>query len=129
MNDPQQVYDEWAAKQEAVYGRPGMAVPPLPAPPSGVYLGDGLYASFDGYQFRLAAFNGVAVHDQVYLNVDGVLQNFLTYVDMVKSLAGATRPTCPGCRSFPARLIDDGRQAFCANDSCDVIAWNPKEAN
>lgn len=31
------------------------------------YLGDGLYASFDGFQVRVFAFNGVNTTDEVFL--------------------------------------------------------------
>jgi len=48
--------------------------------PGEVYLGDGLYASFDGYQFKLAAWNGIDVHDQVFLEPD-VLAAFMAYVE------------------------------------------------
>ncbi len=33
-----------------------------------VYLGDGLYAQFDGYQIALTAENGVEVLESVYLD-------------------------------------------------------------
>lgn len=33
-----------------------------------VYLGDGLYASYDGYQFRLYASNGMQVTNEVFLD-------------------------------------------------------------
>jgi hypothetical protein len=44
-----------------------------------VYLGDGLYASFDGYQIALAASDGVADVDTVYLE-PAVLAAFERYV-------------------------------------------------
>lgn len=31
------------------------------------YLGDGLYVSFDGYQFRLSAENGIETLNEVFL--------------------------------------------------------------
>jgi hypothetical protein len=42
------------------------------------YLGDGLYASFDGYQFKLRAPREASDHE-VYLE-DGVLSAFIAYV-------------------------------------------------
>ncbi len=47
------------------------------------YLGDGLYAEFDGYQIKLAASNGIADHDTVYLE-PGVLKAFLNYIENLK---------------------------------------------
>jgi len=51
-----------------------------------VYLGDGLYASFDGYQIELYAHNGIRKTSSVYL--DGqVLVAFLRFVEAVKANA------------------------------------------
>lgn len=50
-----------------------------------VYLGDGLYAQFNGWQIRLYASNGVSTQDQVFLEPH-VLANFLNYI---KPLQGA----------------------------------------
>lgn len=50
------------------------------------YLGDGLYASFDGYQIKLYASNGMETTDTVYLDGD-VLVRFLQYVEAVKEEA------------------------------------------
>lgn len=34
-------------------------------------------------------------------------------------------PNCPGCGAPPAALFDDGRQAFCSNDTdCRVVLWD-----
>lgn len=48
-------------------------------PPNGhgfrTFLGDGLFADFDGYQVVLTAENGIAAHDTVYLE-PGVLASF-----------------------------------------------------
>ena len=33
-------------------------------------------------------------------------------------------PTCPRCRE-PAVLLIGGTQAFCGNESCSVLMWNP----
>lgn len=44
------------------------------------YLGDGLYADFDGSQVELYASNGIAKTNQVFLD-PYVLQRFLDYVD------------------------------------------------
>jgi hypothetical protein len=48
-----------------------------------VYLGDGLYASFDGYQIELYASNGICKTNQVYLDPH-VLAAFLRYVESLK---------------------------------------------
>lgn len=43
------------------------------------YLGDGLYASYDGYQVRLYASNGRDVSNEVFLE-PGVLLAFVNYL-------------------------------------------------
>lgn len=48
------------------------------------YLGDGLYAEFDGYQFKLYAHNGVLATDAVYLD-PSVTQSFINYVADVRA--------------------------------------------
>jgi hypothetical protein len=48
-----------------------------------VYLGDGLYASFDGYQIELYASNRICKTNQVYLDPH-VLAAFLRYVESLK---------------------------------------------
>ena len=59
--------------------------PPQPEP---VYLGDGLYAQFDGFQIELYASNGVMKTNKVYLE-PSVLNAFLRYVeDLKKQLGG-----------------------------------------
>ena len=47
------------------------------------YLGDGLYASFDGYQIVLMANSHTEPTDTVYLEPE-VLENFLEYVRKLK---------------------------------------------
>jgi len=44
------------------------------------YLGDGLYASFDGYQIRLRAPRGFGVDHEVFLD-QTTLQAFLGFID------------------------------------------------
>lgn len=48
-----------------------------------IYLGDGLYANFDGYQIVLSAENGIYAHDTVYLD-PFVLAKFLKYIEELK---------------------------------------------
>jgi len=48
-----------------------------------VYLGDGLYAAFDGYQIELYASNGINKTNQVYLD-SHVLAAFLKYVEALE---------------------------------------------
>ena len=47
------------------------------------YLGDGLYADYDGYQFHLFSHDGVEILNQVFLD-DRVLGAFLSYIDYVR---------------------------------------------
>lgn len=47
------------------------------------YLGDGLYADFDGYQICLYASDGIGPTDTVYLEPQ-VLERFLEYVKKLK---------------------------------------------
>lgn len=49
------------------------------------YLGDGLYGDFDGYQFVLAASNGIVDTNTVYLD-PGVLENFQAYIQWVEQI-------------------------------------------
>lgn len=53
--------------------------PKLPEP---VYLGDGLYADFDGYQIELYASNGMRKTNQIYLE-PRVLEAFYRYAESV----------------------------------------------
>jgi hypothetical protein len=48
-----------------------------------VYLGDGLYAHFDGYQIELYASDGICKTDRVYLE-PAVFKTFLLYVESLK---------------------------------------------
>jgi hypothetical protein len=48
------------------------------------YLGDGLYAEFDGYQVELYASNGVTKTDSVYFDFD-VLKSFERFVEQVRA--------------------------------------------
>lgn len=47
------------------------------------YLGDGLYAEFDGFQIRLYASNGETTTNEVYLDmrVWGILRAFVNSLD------------------------------------------------
>lgn len=47
------------------------------------YLGDGLYASYDGFGYTLYAWDGVTRTDQVYLE-PAVLDAFNQFVDRMK---------------------------------------------
>jgi hypothetical protein len=59
---------------------------PPPAPRS--YLGDGLYAEFDGFQIRLWCDRGDSIHE-VYLEPD-VVAEFLRYIERLKGGPVAT---------------------------------------
>jgi hypothetical protein len=47
------------------------------------YLGDGLYVSFDGFQFRLYTSNGIQMISEVFLEPE-VLKNFEDYVQRIR---------------------------------------------
>ena len=49
------------------------------------YLGDGLYADFDGYQILLAANNGIRDTNIVYLEPE-VLKKFFAYVGVIERI-------------------------------------------
>lgn len=55
------------------------------------YLGDGLYADFDGYQIELYASNGERKTNSVYLE-PGVLASFLIYIENLKKAMNAGEP-------------------------------------
>lgn len=42
------------------------------------YLGDGLYANFDGHQLCLTAEDGIRVHETVFLEPE-VMHSFIAY--------------------------------------------------
>lgn len=50
------------------------------------YLGDGLYASFDGFQIRLYATDGVSVSNEVFME-PSVYDALLRFVDGLKEKA------------------------------------------
>jgi len=49
------------------------------------YLGDGLYADFDGYQIILAANNGIRDTNVVYLE-PSVLKKFFAYTELIEQI-------------------------------------------
>lgn len=62
------------------------AVPPsadIPKTLRTVYLGDGLYASFDGFQLRLYASDGISETNEVFLDSD-TLASLLQFVEFIK---------------------------------------------
>jgi hypothetical protein len=50
------------------------------------YLGDGVYADFDGYQIKLTAENGISATDTIYLE-PAVLEALNRYVEALKTTA------------------------------------------
>lgn len=52
------------------------------------FLGDGLFVSYDGYQYRLYASNGISVTNEVFLE-PSVLQNFLHYISRIRGAKGS----------------------------------------
>lgn len=55
------------------------------------YLGDGLYAEFDGYQVELYASNGISRTNRVFLE-PGVLASFLGYVSELRKAIAEHQP-------------------------------------
>ena len=35
-----------------------------------------------------------------------------------------TAPRCPGCDKPPMMILDNGHQAFCGSDDCQVLTWD-----
>ena len=56
-----------------------------------VYLGDALYAAYDGYQIVLYASNGETRTNTVYLE-PAVLAQFFSYVDELKKAVSERQP-------------------------------------
>lgn len=52
-----------------------------------VYLGDGLYARFDGFQFEVMANSHLNPTDTVYFNLDTIE----TFQDFIKECLGETK--------------------------------------
>lgn len=50
-----------------------------------VYLGDGLFASYDGWQIKLAANNGITDHDVVFLD-PSVISAFIAYKERLDNI-------------------------------------------
>jgi hypothetical protein len=48
------------------------------------YLGDGVYASFDGYTINLTTENGISVTNSIYMEPE-VMGAFFKYVEQFKS--------------------------------------------
>ena len=57
-------------------------------PSDKTYLGDGLYAAWDGYRIVLTAENGVTATDTVYLDED----TWAALVDYIDTLKKKARP-------------------------------------
>lgn len=57
-------------------------------PPEPTYLGDGLYASWDGHQIELYASNGIRKTNSVFL--DG--QVFAAFEEFVQRIKDANKP-------------------------------------
>lgn len=55
----------------------------LKAPAPDQFLGDGLYVSFDGWQYRVYATNGICTTNEVFLE-PSVLRAFENYVTRVR---------------------------------------------
>jgi len=62
-----------------------MPVDVSPKPPfEKVYLGDGLYAEFDGYQFEVYASNGMFKTNRVFMEPP-VVTSFFEYVARIRA--------------------------------------------
>ncbi len=53
-------------------------------PSNRIYLGDGLYAEFDGYQVALFAHDGIRATNTVYLEPQ-VLESFLRWIEGLRA--------------------------------------------
>ena len=40
-------------------------------------------------------------------------------------MAEILTPRCPVCDSDPVMVFGGGTQAFCGNDDCSTLCWNP----
>ena len=98
------------------------------------YLGDGLYASFDGYQIRLRAPRGFGVDHEVFLD-QTTLRAFLGFIEHCRNESEKTPPrakkstwplACGGAFSFvphdreAADAIQIDRIEFIASPSFDI---------
>ena len=52
------------------------------------YLGDGLYAHYDGYQIRLFSSNGIEIREQVFLDSE-TTHFFVSYVERLNEKKNA----------------------------------------
>ena len=43
-------------------------------------------------------------------------------------MAEILTPRCPLCNHLPAITIPGGIQAFCGNDDCVLLTWNPTKS-
>ncbi len=69
--------------------------------PYKAYLGDGVYADFDGYALLLTTENGVTVTNTIYLEPD-VIGGFQRYVTWLQErLEEEAAAPCPGCGQRP----------------------------
>lgn len=71
----------------AVYGAPPPFDPPSPPEPPNPnkrYLGDGVYAEYDGYYLWLTTSNGIYDTNKIALDND-VLHAFLKYIDSLRA--------------------------------------------
>jgi hypothetical protein len=50
------------------------------------YLGDGIYAEFDGYQICIFTSNGIRQENKIYFEGENI-ESFLEFVKQVKELA------------------------------------------
>lgn len=48
-------------------------------------------------------------------------------IEMPEDVAGLRCPFCPFCGDPPAFILVGAVQAFCRNDDCKVMIWNPSE--
>lgn len=87
------------------------------------YLGDGLYADFDGQTVRLFASNGVSTSNEVFLEADSLaaLLRYLVRVKTQQTLAPSF--TCPKC-SAVSYNPNDISQGYCAR--CDEFTGGKK---
>ena len=43
-------------------------------------------------------------------------------------MTGIPTPRCPLCSHLPMITLGGGTQAFCGNDSCEILTWDPSKS-
>ena len=43
-------------------------------------------------------------------------------------MAEILTPRCPVCSHLPMMMFGGGTQAFCGNDDCNILMWDPSKS-